>query len=222
MQILSSLRGAACGASTRSTRKARVFKEVPYRLLTGTDHLSVDDVAQRLTKLWRLDDRFVGSWPHDPDTINAQYRIACYSLVYMSQNLRAAQLFLQAYVPLLREGVFPDSLRYRIARTFGDDVWHLLFDVQGLDKDDDFDPADWSALWNGYDDESLAPLLAIAGLPPFGHPWFPEQEVWLAHNPDPVRLGWVDEEAFKAWMRSMYMERGLHWNDCVVRREHDW
>ena len=207
MIALSEMTGADFGAETAEARKEPIFRtitEAQLRILRGAAALDSAGLRAAVSRFLRdihdIDRRFTGTYDQD-----CQYdsKIAIYSLVYLAPNIRVIELLLQAYVPMLRPGVFDPALQYKIARTFREDVWHLLYDVFDVEPAGDHKHFDWPGSLNHVEDAARRELLHFAGLPTFAHRYLPDESVWLAHtNLQPGR-------SYLGDMISRYAEEGL-------------
>ena len=179
------------------------------RLWRYEDPFSGPATEEFIEELFDFKQRFVGPFDND---YGPEYEAAVYSLVYLSKSKPVIELLLQAFVPLLREGLSTRPFRFKVARTFAGEVFHLLYDLEQLDDAGDHEPFDWYGNSNTLSSEERARLLDLAGVPRLRDPAYPPQEVWLAHTnlqPDSPR-------AFEAKLTELYAERGYNLNAPAV------
>jgi hypothetical protein len=162
---------------------------------------SAESIKEFLSAIWRLPERFIGSFESTGDL---DYRRAVYSLVYLAKTRQVVELLLQAYVPLLRPGLWDSAFRYKVEATFLDDVNHLLYDLEGLDESGDNEPFDWLGNLNHFSESERRPLLEMAELPPLDHPGFPPQDVWLFH----ASAHPIPEPEYLEMLEDLYNEMG--------------
>lgn len=161
-----------------------------------------------ISTVWRFDKRFTGSIRAE-DALgfggvnDLEFSRAVYSLVYLCRNLNIIDLFLKAYVPLLRPGIWSDEVHARIVSTFLDDVMHLLYDVQGMEEAGSHESFDWRANRNDLNGEQIAEFLHFAGLPSLEDPNIPPQDIWIIHT----NVQTVPEAEYIGMMQDIYDEQ---------------
>jgi hypothetical protein len=165
------------------------------KILLNPENPPIEAIQRFLRSIWRFDQRFFGEGPF-PDSSEW----AVYSLVYLGKTEELIELMLRAFIPLLRPGLWDSSFRSMIGSTFGDDVGHLIYDVEGMEGAGYHEPFNWRANRNNLHPVKIKALMEYTGYPPLADPDIPPQHVWILHT----NLQPFADEEYVERLRALY------------------